>query len=320
MKRSLLACTVCGRSVGNFVFRNALGEFLCAAHKRSIGCTACGSVNGIAINHHIPLCHRCNPQRIISSADQQAARQHVLQWFTSELGPHKLGDIDVVFGQVDDNAVKKGSYGYAKMASYGEQGGAEIHLASGLHPILCQAVMTHEYMHTLIFMNPSDFTIHDAPRLDIVVEEGACQLAAFLYLKSVPGPHSLHIRRSIEVDPSPVYGDGFRHMRSYFARFGSFRQFLDELTSRTHSPETLMDSNVTKTDEFAHALEEAAERHRPTLLIPSAQTSAPKPLRPSTNMGRRVRPIIRLPSVPQPNPSTGTQQKRERPIISLRPK
>lgn len=320
MAQSLLTCTVCGRSVGRVFLRNALGELLCSAHRVTAGCTACGSVNGITTSHDVPLCRRCDHQRTIGSADQQVARDSVLQWFASELGPHKLEDIAVVFGQVGKSAVKQGTYGYAKMVSYGKRGAAEIHIASGLHSVLCQAVMAHEYMHTLIFMNPSDFTLRDAPRLDIVLEEGACQLASFLYLQSVPGPQSLHIRKSIEADPSPVYGVGFRHMRKYFAQLGSFRQFLDELTSQTHRPATPDDLGANTTDEFTHALQEVAERHRPTLLIPSAQTSAPKPLRPGTNRGRQARPIIRLPNLPQPVADTRTPQRNRRPTINLNPK
>jgi hypothetical protein len=256
----------------------------------------------------------------MSAADQRAAQQSVLRWFASELGPHKLEDIAVLFGKLSESAVRQGSYGLAMMASYGKQGSAEIHLASGLHSVLCQSVMAHEYMHTLLFMNPRSFIIHETPRLDIVVEEGACQVASHLYLQSVPGSQSLHIRQSIESDPSPVYGAGFRHMRKHFARFGNFQMFLDDLTSQAQHPEIPHDSSAGREDEFTQAVEQVAERHRPTLLIPSAQKSTPKPLQPSTEKGRRARPIIRLPNVPLSASRPPTKPKKTRPTIILKPK
>lgn len=320
MVHSLSVCTVCGCSVGSVFFRNGLGEIVCSNHRRVIGCTACGSVNDISNEGYIPLCRNCNTDRIRSASDQQAAQQSVLRWFASELGPHKLDEIAVLIGKVSESAVRQGSYGLAMMASYGRQGSAEIHIASGLHSVLYQSVLAHEYMHTLLFMNPRNFIIHETPRLDIVVEEGACQMASYLYLQSVPGSQSLHIRQSIESDPSPVYGDGFRHMRKHFAGFGNFQMFLNDLTSQTQHPEIPLDSSAGREDEFTQEVEKVAERHRPTLLIPAAQKSVPKPLQPSTGKGRQARPIIRLPNIPLSASEPLTKPKKTRPTIILRPK
>jgi hypothetical protein len=78
------------------------------------------------------------------------------------------------------------------------------------------STVAHEVMHA--YLAQQGFG-----RLPGPVAEGLCQLLAYAWVIRRPGPVATAERRSIEENPHPVYGDGFRHARDAVRRVGVSR-------------------------------------------------------------------------------------------------
>ena len=127
--------------------------------------------------------------------------------------------------------------GGSKRSSKGgeaEVGVTAILCLSGLPSALAASILAHEAMHAWIKMHPN-FPCADP--LPLRVEEGICQLVAFLFLNDgldppVPGPDEVeestmpseerlrqYFRFCIETDEG-AYGEGFRGAARAYARMG----------------------------------------------------------------------------------------------------
>jgi hypothetical protein len=80
-----------------------------------------------------------------------------------------------------------------------------IRALTSLPPILLSSTLVHELLHYHMFVVGKFRTNPPA------VEEGMCELAALLYLRSLPqsAERDMRIRQRLE-NPSRVYGDGLR--------------------------------------------------------------------------------------------------------------
>jgi hypothetical protein len=58
------------------------------------------------------------------------------------------------------------------------------------------------------------------PATPRIVGEGLCQLASYRLLRDDSSPRARMLRRNIENDLDPVYGDGFRRVRAAVQRHG----------------------------------------------------------------------------------------------------
>ncbi len=89
----------------------------------------------------------------------------------------------------------------------------EIYVAAGLPEMEFGATVAHEFMHAWIAQN-------GFPRLDRAVEEGLCQVVAYRWLRDQPDSRASLVRNSIDNNPDPVYGDGFRTVKQAVKRHG----------------------------------------------------------------------------------------------------
>lgn len=92
----------------------------------------------------------------------------------------------------------------------------------GLPKDLTASILAHEAMHVYLKLS-KEFSFHLPPE----VEEGLCQVSAYKYLESLRKGDSdkdAELRNyflyTIETDPSPVYGDGFRNARKVVDALG----------------------------------------------------------------------------------------------------
>ncbi|GBF95244.1 hypothetical protein Rsub_08275 [Raphidocelis subcapitata] len=103
----------------------------------------------------------------------------------------------------------------------------------GLPRLLCGSIIAHELTHAYIRMQ-------NVARLDPQLEEGLCQLMAYLWIESQDhaarraGPEqerlASYLAHQVRSDPSPVYGDGFRRALELYQLRG-LRPLLDHALS-----------------------------------------------------------------------------------------
>jgi len=94
-------------------------------------------------------------------------------------------------------------------------------LRSGLPAHLFMGVVAHELAHVWTALRPGW-------RLYPWAEEGLAELVAYRFYHDLGTPEALYLARRIEINPDPLYGNGFRRMRRLIGEGEGLRRFLRE--------------------------------------------------------------------------------------------
>lgn len=103
-----------------------------------------------------------------------------------------------------------------------------IAILQGLPAALFQGVAMHELGHVWLI-------VHGVRGLPSRDEEGFCELLAYRYYQYLNTPESHYHASSTEKNPDPVYGDGFRRLRTLADKY-SFPQLLSILNTTKQLP------------------------------------------------------------------------------------
>jgi len=98
-----------------------------------------------------------------------------------------------------------------------EVGGVAV--LEGLPSTLFQGTIIHELGHAWLI-------VHGVKNLPSWAEEGFCELLSYRYYTQLHTPESRYHATGIEQNPNPVYGDGFRRVRSIADAIG-FQRFME---------------------------------------------------------------------------------------------
>jgi hypothetical protein len=93
------------------------------------------------------------------------------------------------------------------------------------------STLAHEYGHVILTFNPSDFSFYGDFNRDQFVDEGACEVIKALWLEHSNTKDSKHLRKIMESNITPVYGDGFRMMWQEYQKVGSLKGFIDHVVT-----------------------------------------------------------------------------------------
>ena len=98
---------------------------------------------------------------------------------------------------------------------------------TGLPPIALTATLVHELLHYHMFV------VGNFRQICPIVEEGICELAALLYLRSLPEDFERDVRIRQRLDnPSQVYGQGLRDAEKRWRELGGNREAFQKLLER----------------------------------------------------------------------------------------
>lgn len=114
----------------------------------------------------------------------------------------------------------------------GREVGSEVNgiaVLRGLPTPLFQGVVAHELCHAWLVLQ----NIKGLPQWS---EEGLCELLAHRYYMRLNTVESRHYAASIEKNPNPIYGDGFRRVRKVSDRLG-FTQYVQLLRATKRLPD-----------------------------------------------------------------------------------
>jgi hypothetical protein len=96
-----------------------------------------------------------------------------------------------------------------------------INIISGLHYVVFNGVLAHELMHVYITENCINLSHKE--------EEGLCELICY-YMHEASKTKIGNIQMQTMINnPDPVYGDGFRLMKSKIDKVGSWSKLMAEL-------------------------------------------------------------------------------------------
>jgi hypothetical protein len=103
-----------------------------------------------------------------------------------------------------------------------------IAVLKGLPSTVFQGITIHELGHVWLI-------VHDIMGLPPWAEEGFCELLAYRYYTQLNTDESRYHADSIESNPDPVYGDGFRRVRAKADAMG-FQRFVDSMLRAKRLP------------------------------------------------------------------------------------
>ncbi|MCF7796288.1 MAG: protein DA1 [Lentisphaeria bacterium] len=100
-----------------------------------------------------------------------------------------------------------------------------IYVLDNVPPLAIGSTLAHELMHIWIAQNTTNY---HQPKL----EEGVCNYLSYIYLKESVNTSSEYMLRQLLENPDPVYGAGFRAVKSKFSGY-PLRDLLDYLKSNS---------------------------------------------------------------------------------------
>ena len=103
-----------------------------------------------------------------------------------------------------------------------------VAVLAGLPTPLFEGVVTHELGHVWL-------VVHSIKGLPPWAEEGFCELLTYRYYTGLNTPESRYYSESMEKSRDPIYGEGFRRVKSIAERVG-FSNLLDTLQTSGRLP------------------------------------------------------------------------------------
>jgi hypothetical protein len=103
-----------------------------------------------------------------------------------------------------------------------------IAVLEGMPTTSFQGVTIHELGHVWLI-------VHDIKDLQSWAEEGFCELLTHRYYTQLNTEESRYHAKSTETNPDPIYGDGFRRVRTIAGAMG-FQRFVETMRSTKRLP------------------------------------------------------------------------------------
>lgn len=208
---SVPTCGLCGVVIVGGFLRTGLGEVFCARHRELPGCRLCGAPVAEPGQRH---CWGC---AVTAVRDQQGVRQ-VLP---------RVGAVLRAMGLRLATPVQVKLMSEVEIARHPHRPGGpavgftvyrgrdvlDLVILAGLPAVQFGSVVAHECMHAWLAQR-------GFPQLPPMVAEGLCQVSSYEWLRRSGGDRARLLMTSIEEDPDPVYGAGFRAARYRVQRYG----------------------------------------------------------------------------------------------------
>jgi hypothetical protein len=100
-----------------------------------------------------------------------------------------------------------------------------IYIVIGLHQIEFEAVLVHELLHVWLNEHTIALPYHQT--------EGFCNLGSALVYEASDSQLASFLLKNMEKDPDPIYGQGFRRLRTEVRRYGWNKLISELLTNKT---------------------------------------------------------------------------------------
>lgn len=240
----------------------------------------------------LPQCADCSTHIVRDVARASAIFSGVIKWVESVFGVGRLNEVSLSYGSLSSTRGTVTSVGRTEFRHVNGHTSLSIATIKHLPDFVLAATLAHEIGHVLLFVD--DKTLDPNPQwpTDDEVAEGFCEVVASEWLESRTDQNSRVLRRMMDTNPTPVYGPGFRMMRSELTRAGSLVALRAELTdgrsgqSVKRVPPTRIAVPTPPNPVGAGATDDDVARHRPIIRIDRAQPQTVNPKSPND------RPVI----------------------------
>jgi len=224
-------CCVCGKKTTNYV-EDFWGYKACYEHARK--CLYCGRIlspltqGGHMVNHsyflngerkvdEVPMCSLCEQSIVKTKQDIESCRKQVMAIFNSYGIEGIPDDIPILLSDmVAEGKIYKGrlwGLNYGDVSPSREKYSCHIVIHAGLPKLLFKGVLAHELLHSWLDMYAINLPQNE--------KEGFCNLGQSLVFRKEKSKVAEHlITWTLERNPDPVYGDGYRLMKKRLDKLG----------------------------------------------------------------------------------------------------
>ncbi len=234
-----ISCAVCGQLLAGRVMMDLWGNKFCERHSQEYpNCKACHRLvcehltgGGITYPDGRIICNLCRQTAVDTKEQAKPIVEGVARWLYDR-GVRFTGLIlKIDLGKAHE--LQRGKYGDRSSITGLGQGQVlgfirrvnrfqglrmqrkvdGITILSGLPRELFEGVMAHELGHAWLYLAKVD-------GLELWAEEGFCNLLSYILYKERDTDEARYLVRVLEKDPDPIYGKGFRQIRSLFKKHG----------------------------------------------------------------------------------------------------
>ena len=305
------------------------GEPLCSLHLGHHRCMWCGSARDVIGIDGADWCGLCARTVVRENKTASGIFDDVVSWVESVFGAGQLRQTRFNFGGLAMPVSGQGVVGHTEVVWGNGPTRITIKTVSPCPTVALGAVLAHELGHVLLFVDPRTLQPTSSTPTDDVVAEGFCEVLSALWLESQAGEMAAALRKRMDRNNVPVYGEGFRRMSAECSRMGSIVTLRDSLVgvaSPQFSRGALLPRRASGTEN------KAPITSRPTIPISNqhqefvAQEDAPgRPaidipvgsgsIEPSQTEPVAHRPTIRISAVPVPG--APIEPNSQRPVIPI---
>lgn len=241
-------CDLCGKPFTNQYLVDHWGTKFCPEHKyRYPSCCFCGRL--VPANRQLRLSNGCEGVRCLvcrSSAVESVAKaqpifDRMIEWANNQGLTYKGLRLHIELGNQSELARGQGgdgnihtlgatefkTYALFGLLSLGTQVDA-VTVVCGMPAALFEAVVAHELGHVWL-------AIHGLDGFPSWAVEGFCEVLAHRRLTQIATAESRYYAMIIEKSTDPVYGDGFRRVRSVAGTVG-FHRLVETLRTTRRLP------------------------------------------------------------------------------------
>ena len=237
-------CAYCGRALIGEYAMDHWGTPYCKAHERDYPrCAYCGrlvSPQQQEQGAETVRCPICRQHAVETIEDARPLYAHVVQWAGNQ--GIKYNNLPLRLELCDRTRVAQLLHGRSgghplgvTTSTTSTQNGRVVStqvtgvaILAGLPPTLFQGVTMHELGHVWLIA-------HGVQGLPEWAEEGFCELLAYRFYQSLQTPEGGYHALSLEQNPSPIYGEGFRRVLALSEKYG-FARILTTLDTTKRLP------------------------------------------------------------------------------------
>lgn len=208
-------CAACGQVAVATYATDHFGSTLCLRCIDNDRCFVCGSVTGgtgqlqrTVLSDGRIRCGRCSASAVTGDTDLVHAVPPVREYLRS-IGISLPNRVQVQLADSAEIAAKAmpGAYGYTQVIkAWRGTIVRELRILDGLPETAFGGVLAHEIGHAWLAGCPDG-------RRTPIDDEGICEILHAWWLEHRGGPLSAHLLESMERNPDPVYGGGYRKAR-----------------------------------------------------------------------------------------------------------
>ncbi len=216
-----MICDYCNKHIlGEYVIDMWGQKYHAFHHCKAVKCGCCSCIilpttfsSSMKLNDRRRICANCSKDAIVSNDQLDLCVKALFRFY--EMGNIKLPVNNIRINLVSCQELPNKGLGEVTtnfINSY------HIKILQGLNKTLTCGVLAHELMHIVLIEGQYKFS-H-------IETEGLCELASYFSYKKMNTDIASKWIERMEQNTDPVYGDGFRIMKSRVQKYKSLQQFL----------------------------------------------------------------------------------------------